>query len=387
MPHDVIELRTAGPASAPVKAMVDLDIGPGDSAGLSNPRTVLALAAGFLVVDPEAPSPLTFFGARGAVEGRSGSYGAGPGDFSKELSQAADLGDQLLVPDYGNRRVVILDAASKAWVTSFPFPPMFTLPISWVSVSPRRVAHSFVEGEPSGDPHPEVVLLDKGSFEKVESITPAATEVPSGVYPMAQVLVAGPSAGTFAIVSPSLGLIEVFDENADPVRALHVLADDPRAIDAGDRATLAGAAGGLEQRRFDRRMQALREQTPAEAGQRLERIMAHRPAAEPRVEAEYPSFLHARFDPRTGWLWVARPVRGEDLRGAPYEVPWEDLRFTASRWDAYGADGTLRCRVVLPYGTLVTDVRENRLFGIRIDSTGARRVVVLRAPVEVKGAE
>jgi hypothetical protein len=387
IPHNVIELRAAASASAPVQAMVDLDIGPGDSAGLSNPRYVLALAAGFLVVDLEGRSPLTFFGARGAVESRVGSFGAGPGDFSKELSQAADLGDQILVPDYGNRRVVTLDAASKAWITSTPFPGRLTMPISWVSVSPRRLAHLFIEAGPWEKPRPEVVLLDKGSFEKVESITPAATEMPSGVYPLAQALLAGPSSGTFAIASPGLDLIEVFDENADPVRAFQVPADEPSAIDAGDRATLASAAGSVEQRRFDRRIQILREQGPPIGRQRLEALMANRPSAEPRVEAKYPSFIQARFDSQTGWLWIARPIRGEEIRGAPYELPWEDLRIVSTRWEAYDLEGAFRGRVTVPFGTVVTDVRDNRLFGISIDSTGARRVVVLHAPVGVTGRE
>jgi hypothetical protein len=387
VPPQFIELRAPASPSAPVQATVDLDIGPDDSLGLSNPRSVLALATGFLVVDPGGRSPLTFFGARGAVENRVGSFGAGPGEFSKELSQAADLGDQILVPDFGNRRAVILDAASKAWVTSIPFPSTLTMPMSWVSVPPRRVAHFFVEADPWEKPRPEVVLLDRRSFEKVESITPAPTEMPSGVYPVAQALLTGPSAGTFAIATPGHGLIEVFDENGDPVRAFHILAEDPRAIGAGDRATLARAAGELEQRRLDRRIQMLRDRVPPEARHRVEGMKAARPSVQPQVEAEYPSFLHARFDPWTGWLWIARPVRGEDLRAAPYEVPWEDLRFAASRWEAYSPDGACQRRVAVPFGTIVTDVRDNRLFGIRIDSTGARRVVVLRAVVEAKGSE
>jgi hypothetical protein len=385
VPQNVIELRPAASASTPVKAVVELDIGPGGSPGLGNPRFVLALAKGFLVVDPEGRSPLNFFGERGTLESQVGSFGSGPGDFSKELSHAADLGDQILVPDYGNLRLAFLDATSKAWVASQPFPSMPTLPLGWVSASPRRMASLAMEPDLAEGHHFEVAVVDRASFRKVESITPAQTEVPSGVYPTGQVLVSGPSPGTFALASPTLGLIEVFDENADPVRAFRLPAEDPRVIDAGDRATLAGAVGGLEQRRFDRRIQILREQGPPIGRQRLEELMAHRPSAEPRVEAEYPSFIQARFDSQTGWLWIALPIRGEEIRSAPYELPWEDLRTVSARWEAYDLEGAFRGRVTVPFGTVVTDVRDDRLFGIRIDSTGARRVVVLRAPVEVIG--
>jgi hypothetical protein len=384
---NVIALRPPASASPAVTAILDLDIGPAESPGLENPRNVLALDSGFLVVDAEGRSPLIFFGKRGALEKRVGASGSGPGDFSRMLAQAIDLGDQIMVPDYGNRRLVFLDAASKAWLRTVPFPSMPTVPFMWVSASPRRVASSVMEPSLTEGAHLEVVLLDRPSFEKVETITPAQTDPPSGVYPTGQVLLSGPSIGTFAIASPTLGLIEVFDDNADRVRAYQVQGDDPRAIDARDRAALAGVAGAMEQRRWDRRAQLLRDEGPAHARPRLEAMMANRPASELHVEAEYPAFIQARFDSRSGWLWIARPIRAEEVRSAPFELPWEDLRRVATRWEGYAPDGTFQRRVVVPFGTIVTDVRENRFFGVRTDSTGASRVVVLGVAAETKGPE
>jgi len=384
---NAIALRPPASASPPVTAVVDLDIGPGESSGLTNPKYVLALDSGFLVVDNEARSPLTFFGKRGALERQVGAFGSGPGDFSTVLSQAVDLGDQIMIPDFGNRRLVFLDATSKAWLRTGPFPSMPTMPFMWVSASPRRVASSVMEPSLTEGAHLEVVLLDRASFEKVETITPAHTDAPSGVYPTGQVLLSGPSIGTFAIASPTLGLIEVFDDNADRVRAYQVQGDDPRAIDARDRAAIAGAAGAMEQRRWDRRAQLLRDEGPADARPRLEAMMANRPRSELHVEAEYPAFIQARFDSRSGWLWIARPIRAEEVRRAPFELPWEDLRRVATRWEGYAPDGAFQRRVVVPFGTIVTDVRENRFFGVMTDSTGTSRVVVLGVPAETKVPE
>ena len=146
---NAIALRPPASASPPVTAVVDLDIGPGESSGLTNPKYVLALDSGFLVVDNEGRSPLTFFGKRGALERQVGAFGSGPGDFSTVLSQAVDLGDQIMIPDYGNRRLVFLDATSKAWLRTVPFPSMPTMPFMWVSASPRRVASSVMEPTPA----------------------------------------------------------------------------------------------------------------------------------------------------------------------------------------------------------------------------------------------
>ena len=387
MKDNVIALRPPASASPPVTAVLDLDIGPTESSALTNPKYVLALDSGFLVVDPEGRSPLAFFGKRGALEKRVGASGSGPGDFSTVLSQVVDLGDQIMIPDYGNRRLVFLDAASKAWLRTVPFPDPPSMPFMWVSASPRRVASSVMEPSLTDGAQLEVVLLDRASFEKVETITPARTDTPSGAYPTAQFLLAGPSIGTFAIASPTLGLIEVFDENANRVRAFQIQGDEPRAIDARDRAFLAGVAGAMDQRRWDRRMAMLREQGPAAARPRLEAMMAHRPASELHVEAEYPAFLTARFDSRTGWLWIARPIRAEEVRRAPFELPWEELRRVATRWDGYAPDGAFQRRVVVPYGTFVTDIRESRFFGVMTDSAGTSRVVVLGVPAETKGPE
>ena len=339
------------------------------------------VADGFAVVDRQS-SMIRLFDERGQRSASVGSPGPGPGEFSRTIYHAVSVGNDLWVPDMENRRVNLIDISARAWVDSRPFNLALGFPQTWLSLPGDEIV-GFI-GSLGFGPEPNSSRVVRWTGQSLEEAFSWTDEGEATGWAGATLVVPGPSKATVAILDRLGGGIRVHDLAGNIVSryAFGEGAAAPLAVD--DREYLEGLVADRRARRardVARRVAQMEELAPEGARGAVTRMIADTPPPSTSVFGEhYPFFLDARFDARTGTIWLARPLTVGQIREMSERLDWSVVARSAKYWDAYALDGSFLYRLEFPPGFIVTAYLDGRFYGYEVDALGRRTAAVLSVP-------
>ncbi|MDE2944652.1 MAG: hypothetical protein OXT63_10695 [Gemmatimonadota bacterium] len=345
-----------------------------DERGFIDAQWVAATPGGFAVVD-RFSSSVAFYDENGEWQGRVGSVGEGPGEFSGALLHAVAVADRLWVPDARHSRLNVIDIPSLTWLDSSPLDLVQGSPRDLLSLGEEVLGYAVTSW---GFSEPRTISLHLWSGEAMEPAFSWLVDEDRRGWASRTILVEGTGQGTVAILDRHAGEIRVRDL-AGNILVRYAFGEDAVVeLPEEDRLYLEALREQGSARRMqslERRLGRLTADVPQDAARQL--LNAASGSGSSPFNDRYPFFLDARFDPSSETLWVARPLTADEIRELPVQLGWDVLDSSARYWDAYSYDGTFRYRLEVPVGFTLTDSRDGRFYGYEVDSLGTRHAVVL----------
>ena len=369
-------LRTPPTASsqAPLVPFIRIE---GGTKSMANPAFVLALSTGFAAVD-QGDACVRFYDASGGYRGQVGRSGSGPGDFSPSITQILSIGHQVFVPDIRLRRLNVIDVKQLKWIEAVPFASGLDQPLWWAIAPPDHLIQVSTRVSVMPKPDFTVVSVRGAMREKVMSVVPRDSLPQSTWFGGMPLLGSGPEAGSFALVYPAHGQIEVRSLSGALTRSYGFEPSGGAKLTDAERAYFVGLARTEGESLRAKRVALLLDRVPERARERVKEQAAARGLTD-GVGEHYPFFVDARFDEATGSIWVARPVTANQVQTSGRDLDWDTVRRIAVVWDAFARDGSFVRRVTLPFGVIITDIADNRMLGIQLRANGEADVVLFNA--------